>query len=192
MINYSVCVQNNPFDPSAEPKAYARIQMRELMTFKKFINHIVKHNGIYTRGTVRGVLVDMCECLVEMLLEGKKVELGELGTFWLSLRSQGAETKKAFTADNITDINVVFTPGNDFAGLLDKAEFNVVSTRVAQAATLKAEKASEGTVDLEAARAAAKGSSGTTTGGTTGGDNTNAGGSGSDGDNDGGLAEEKP
>lgn len=94
----------------------------------------------------------MCTCLVEMLLEGKKVQLDELGDFWISLSSEGAESCEKFTANNIKAVNIVFTPGVDFENLLGKAEFESVASRSAQAAVLKAEKAGEGTVDLEAAK----------------------------------------
>ncbi|OUO23238.1 DNA-binding protein, partial [Bacteroides sp. An322] len=118
----------------------------------KFVKHIADHNGVYTRGTVQGVILDMCECLVEMLLEGKKVQLGALGDFFISLNSVGAESLKAFTAANIKAVNVVFTPGTDFDGLIERAKFNPVASRTAQAATLKAEKEGLSTVDLEAAK----------------------------------------
>ena len=179
MIDYSVYMQSNPFDETAAPKAYAKAQMRELMTFAKFINHISKHNGVYSRGTVRGVVIDMCECLVEQLLEGKKIQLGELGSFWLSLTSEGAETMDDFTAANIKAVNIIFTPGADFENLIEQAEFNVVASRIAQAATLKAEKSGATTVDLEAARAAARNTSGNGSSSTTSGSGSTETGSGS-------------
>lgn len=160
MIDYSVYMQPNPMDETAAPKAYAKAQMHELMTFEKFIDHIANHNGVFTRGTVRGVVVDMCECLVEMLLEGKKVLLGELGSFWVSLTSEGAATMEEFTASKIKAVNIIFTPGSDFENLIGNAEFNLVASRVAQAATLKTEKSGGSTVDLAAAKAAAKANSG--------------------------------
>lgn len=89
MINYSTYMKANPTDESAPLKAYARVQMTELMTFDKFVKHIADHNGVYTRGTVKGVVSDMCECLVEMLLSGRKVMLGDLGDFWISISSVG-------------------------------------------------------------------------------------------------------
>lgn len=96
-----------------------------------FVQHIADHGG-HKRGTVKGVLSDMCECLVEMLLEGKKVQLDELGDFWLSLTSTGAENCQKFTAANIKGVNILFTPGADFENLIDRAEFNPVASRVAQ------------------------------------------------------------
>ena len=147
---------SNRMDEKAEPKAYAKAQMRELMSFSKFVEHIATHNGVFSRGTVRGVIIDMCECLVEMLLEGKKVQMGELGNFWISLSSDGADKLEDFSASNIKAVNIVFTPGSDFENLIGRAQFNLVSSRTAQAATLKAEKAGAATVDLEAAKATTK------------------------------------
>ena len=152
MIDYSVYMLPNRMDEKAEPKAYAKAQMRELMTFSKFVEHIATHNGVFSRGTVRGVIIDMCECLVEMLLEGKKVQMGELGNFWISLSSDGADKLEDFSASNIKAVNIVFTPGTDFENLLNRAQFNPVPSRLAQAATLKAEKAGAATVDLTNAK----------------------------------------
>lgn len=186
MIDYSVYMQPNPLDETAAPKAYAKAQMRELMTFDKFINHIASHNGGFSRGMVKGIVSDTCTCVVEQLLEGKKVQFGELGSFWISLTSTGAESMEAFTAANITGVNIIFTPGDDFANLINNAEFNLVASRIAQAATLKTEKAGGTTVDLAAAKAAAKANSGSgsSTGGSTEGGNT--GGGSNEGGNTGG------
>ena len=141
----------NPIHPEKGALAYAKPQVSEVMSFRKFVQHIAEHGG-YTRGKVKGVLSDMCTCLVEMLLEGKKVQLEELGDFWISLSSEGAETVEKFSANNIKAVNIVFTPGVDFENLISKAEFETVASRAAQAATLKAEKTGKSTVDLEAAK----------------------------------------
>ena len=133
------------------PKAYAKAQVKEVMTFRQFVAHIAEHGG-HKRGQVKGVLSDTCSCLVEQLLEGKKILLDDLGNFWISLTSMGAENCEAFTSKNITGVKIIFTPGEDFENLLGRAEFNLVASRFAQAATLKAEKAGETTVDLTAAK----------------------------------------
>lgn len=89
MIDYSVFMMGNPMDVDAAQKAYAKAQVSEIMPFSQFVKHIADHNGVFTRGTVKGVIADMCECLVEMLLEGKRVQLAELGNFWISIGSEG-------------------------------------------------------------------------------------------------------
>ena len=152
MINYSVFMWKNPTVENAVEKAYAKNQVSEIWTLEKFAKHISDHNGVYSRGTVKGVISDMCECLVEQLLNGNKIQLGELGTFGISISSVGADSIEKFTARNIKAVNILFAPGVDFENLLGRAEFNLVASRTAQAATLKAEKAGETTVDLAAAK----------------------------------------
>ena len=151
MINYSVYMLPNQMNKKEAPKAYAKAQVKEVMTFRQFVAHIAEHGG-HKRGQVKGVLSDTCSCLVEQLLEGKKILLDDLGNFWISLTSMGAENCEAFTSKNITGVKIIFTPGEDFENLLGRAEFNLVASRFAQAATLKAEKAGETTVDLAAAK----------------------------------------
>lgn len=152
MINYSVYMMGNPIKPEMPEKAYAKAQVNEVIEFGQFVKHIADHNGVFSRGTVKGVVSDTCECLVEQLLTGNKVKFGELGIFSLSLKSEGAENIKKFTSDNITSVNILFTPGEDFENLRSRATFNPVSSRAAQQATYKAERAGETTVDLEAAK----------------------------------------
>ena len=151
MINYSVYMLPNQMNKEEAPKAYAKAQVKEVMTFRQFVAHIAEHGG-HKRGQAKGVLSDTCSCLVEQLLEGKKILLDDLGNFWISLTSMGAENCEAFTSKNITGVKIIFTPGEDFENLLGRAEFNLVASRFAQAATLKAEKAGETTVDLTAAK----------------------------------------
>ena len=181
MINYSVYMLSNQMNKDEAPKAYAKAQVKQVMSFRQFVDHIAEHGG-HKRGQVKGVLSDMCSCLVEQLLEGKKILLDELGDFWLSLSSTGADSCDAFTAKNITGVNILFTPGEDFQNLIGRAEFNLVASRTAQAATLKAEKAGESTVDLAAAKN--KGTSSTPTDPTDPSDPTSPGGGGSSTDNE--------
>lgn len=152
MIDYSVYMMIPTYSKDETPKAYAKNQVSEIWSLEKFAKHISDHNGVYSRGTVKGVISDMCECLVEQLLNGNKIQLGELGTFGISISSEGAESIEKFTSKNIKAVNILFSPGADFENLIGRAEFNPVASRVAQKATLKAEKAGEATVDLEAAK----------------------------------------
>ena len=88
------------------------------------------------------------DCMREQLLEGKKIRLGDLGDFSVSLSSKGAETADKFSAQNITGVNVVWDCGQEFKNLIADAEFNLVASRSAQAAVLRAIKNGETTVDL--------------------------------------------
>lgn len=79
MIEYSVYMMGNPIKPAEAPKAYAKNQVREIWDLSKFCKHIASHNSGYSRGMVKAILSDMCDCLVEQLLNGNKIKLGEFG-----------------------------------------------------------------------------------------------------------------
>lgn len=150
MINYSVYMWKSQLDENGVEKAYAKNQVTKVVSFNEFVKHISNHNGVFTRGTVKGVVSDTCACLVEKLLSGYKVQFGELGTFGISLTCDPAESIEKFSAKNIKGVNILFTPGPDFENLRSKAEFNLVTSRALQAASLKAVKDGEDYVDLTA------------------------------------------
>lgn len=137
-------------DENGVEKAYAKNQVTKVVSFNEFVKHISNHNGVFTRGTVKGVVSDTCACLVEKLLSGCKVQFGELGTFGISLTCDPAESIDKFSAKNIKGVNILFTPGPDFENLRSKAEFNLVTSRALQAASLKAVKDGDDYVDLTA------------------------------------------
>ena len=157
--------------------AFAISQYTDIMTIEKFAKHITSHGSVYSRADISAILYMAVDCMREMLLEGKKIRLGDLGDFSVLLSSKGAEDPDKFTAQNITDVKVQWEPGQQFKTLRDDAEFNLVASRSAQAAVLKAIKEGQTSVDLNAPTTPEGGGDGTS--GGTGGENT--GGTGSDG-----------
>ena len=160
--------------------AFAISQYTDVMTIEKFAKHITSHGSVYSRADISAILYMAVDCMREMLLEGKKIRLGDLGDFSLLLASKGAETADKFTAQNITNVKVQWEPGQQFKNLLDDAEFNLVASRSAQAAVIKAIKEGKTNVDLNVPVTPDGGGDGTTGGGTQDG-GSNAGGSGTPG-----------
>ena len=128
--------------------AFAVAQYADVMTIEKFARHIATHGCVYSRADISAILYMAVDCMREMLLDGRKIRLGDLGDFSVSLTSKGAETAKDFSAQNITGVNVVWDCGPEFKNLLADAEFNLVASRSAQAALLKAIKSGSSVVDL--------------------------------------------
>ena len=128
--------------------AFAVAQYTDVMTIEKFARHIASHGCVYSRADISAILYLAVDCMRELLLEGKKIRLGDLGDFSVSISSKGAETADKFSAQNITGVNVVWDCGQEFKNLIADAEFNLVASRSAQAAVLKAIKAGQTTVDL--------------------------------------------
>ena len=167
--------------------AFAVAQYTDVMTIEKFARHIASHGCVYSRADISAILYLAVDCMREQLLEGKKIRLGDLGDFSVSISSKGAETADKFSAQNITGVNVVWDCGQEFKNLIADAEFNLVASRSAQAAVLKAIKAGQTTVDLTSPDNPSGGGSdgGSTSGGSQtpsgGGSQTPSGGSDSGG-----------
>ena len=170
--------------------AFAISQYTDVMTIEKFAKHITSHGSVYSRADISAILYMAVDCMREMLLEGKKIRLGDLGDFSVLLGSQGAESADKFTAQNINQVKVQWEPGKEFKNLLDDAEFNLVASRSAQAAVLKAIKEGKTNVDLNAPidpDGGDDGNGGSNAGSTTTGGGSNAGGSGTTGTEGGGT-----
>lgn len=156
--------------------AYAVAQYADVMTIEKFAKHISTHGCVYSRADISAILYLAVDCMREQFLEGKKIRLGDLGDFFVSLTSKGAETADKFSAQNITDVKVIWEPGAAFKTLMADAEFNLVASRNAQAAVIKAIKAGETTVDLSNTETpATPEDNGTQSGGNTPNEDTQSG-----------------
>ena len=174
--------------------AFAISQYTDVMTIEKFAKHITSHGSVYSRADISAILYMAVDCMREMLLEGKKIRLGDLGDFSLLLSSKGAETADKFTAQNITNVKVQWEPGQQFKNLLDDAEFNLVASRSAQAAVIKAIREGKTNVDLnvpinpdgggdgDGTQGGGSNTGGSGTTGTEGSGTQGAGGSGTTGD----------
>ena len=153
MINYSICIMGTkPGTKKAdiqETKAYGTAQVHEVLSFDDFCQHIADHNSPFSKGTVKGVLTDTVACIREQLLGGNKVRLGELGNFHVELKSEGAVTTEDFCAQNIKEVNVRWTPGENFRNLRQDAEFQLVPSRAAQSDDIKVVKNTETIQGLE-------------------------------------------
>ena len=92
---------------SSHGKYFGRIVHVETLNTRKLARHISEHGSVYTQDVVEGVLTKAESCILEMLLESKKVKLEGLGTFYLM-----AENKKggALSIDK-------FSPKTSLVGL---------------------------------------------------------------------------
>lgn len=130
MIDYSIAVRSAQPGLTADKvtvtKAYGQAQHGETINIPEFARHIASHGSTYSRADIAAILTLSVDCLREMLLEGKRVELGDLGHFKVGLRTEGAAQASEFTAQNIKKVVVIWTPGKLFNDLRSDARFNLV------------------------------------------------------------------
>ena len=83
--------QNQNKKSNAYGKTYARLISQGTLVTDDICRHIQKHGTIYTSDVVKGVVEKFINCFEELLLEGYKLKLDGLGTFYLAGRCEGAE-----------------------------------------------------------------------------------------------------
>ena len=104
-ILYEVKQNQNSYS-AAFGKWYAQIKNLETLNTRKLANHISEHGSIYTPDVVYGVLEKFRSCLLEMLLNSKKVKIEGLGTFYCTLENQKCALKKEETWKTVIQVIV--------------------------------------------------------------------------------------
>ena len=149
MIDYSVAARRNPMEKGTPPKYYASPQVSENISMSEFCKHIASHGSVYSRADIQSVLTQAVDCMREMLLDGKKIKLGDLGEFSIGLSSKGTVMAEDFNPiHHIKAVNVNWERGVEFFNLKESAEFRLVSIRSVQKKVMKALKNGDTTVDL--------------------------------------------
>ena len=105
--------QNQNEQSSAFGKWYGRVKYLESLNTRRLSNHIAEHGSIYTPDVVYGVMEKFRSCLLEMLLNSKKVKIEGLGTFYTTLQCKkgGAVSKDKFNINStIEGLHIRFLP----------------------------------------------------------------------------------
>ena len=103
--------QNKNDKTAAYGKWYGRVVSTKTMSYQELCKHMSEHNSIYGEDVCLGVANKLQSCMLEQLLEGKKVQFGELGTFYLSVKSSGADKEEDYNLGvNIKGLYLCFAP----------------------------------------------------------------------------------
>ena len=103
--------QNKIKDSKSFGKWYGRVATTKTMTYQELCKHMSEHNSVYGEDVCLGVANKLQNCMLEQLLEGKKVQFGELGVFYLSVKSTGADKETDFNLGvNIQGLYLCFAP----------------------------------------------------------------------------------
>ena len=118
--------QNQNSHNAAYGKWYAKIRNLETLNTRKLANHISEHGSIYTPDVVYGVLEKFRSCLLEMLLDSKKVKIEGLGTFYCTLENtkSGALKKEDFNVNkHLKALHIRFLPEQTTEENISSREF---------------------------------------------------------------------
>ena len=188
--------QNKNAQNAAYGKYFGRIVHTETLNTRKLARHISEHGSVYTQDVVEGVLTKAEACIIEMLLESKKVKLEGLGTFYLMAENKkgGAVSIDKFNPkSSFKGLHIRFLPdqgdeaGLNSKGVLAKATFMWAEDLKREAAESKPVTPTNNGGSNSGSQGGGNNTGGQNQGGgNSGGDNT-GGNSGGGGDNGGGL-----
>ena len=163
-------VKQNLADGSkAYGKWFARVKALETLNTRKLANHISEHGSIYTPDVVYGVLEKFRSCMLEMLLNSKKVKIEGLGTFYTTLENEkgGALKKDDYSVSkHMKALHIRFLPEQT-------TEENISSREFIKQAEF---------INIDSLQASSSSNSGSQSGGSSAGSET-GGGNGSEGGN---------
>ena len=166
--------QNNIKNSKIYGKWFAHGKTIETLNTRKMANHISEHGSIYTPDVVFGVLEKFRSCLLEMLLNSKRVKIDGLGIFFTTIENEkgGALKKEDFSpAKNLKALHIRFLPDQE-------AETNISSREFIKRAEFVNAETFAGQLTEEEDKPSGGGSNqGGNTGGNTGGGGNSGGGS---------------
>ena len=107
-------------------KWFAQAKSVETMNTRKLASHIAEHGSIYTPDVVFGVLEKFRSCMLEMLLNSRRVKIDGLGTFYTTIENQkgGSATKDEFKPNvNLKALHIRFIPDQEAETNISSREF---------------------------------------------------------------------
>jgi predicted histone-like DNA-binding protein len=100
----------NPSAPGLPLKYYAMVKAGDKVKFEELAELISKVSNL-NYGEIFGSLATFLEIIEMQLRHGREVELNTLGTFFLTLNSEGVDTRGELSAEHIKGARIRFRPG---------------------------------------------------------------------------------
>ena len=122
MISLKFFKRKNPRDISAPEKFYAGVIYNGSIDMKTLAERIA-YQSTLTPGDCYNVLSALEKNVIDELKEGRIVHLGELGTFRLSVSSNGSNTYEEANTGLVKKARILFRPGSRFRDMLRNLVF---------------------------------------------------------------------
>ncbi|MDP0531627.1 HU family DNA-binding protein [Porphyromonas gingivalis] len=120
-IFYNKMQRKNPAQPAARAKWYPVLRRIEMMKEKQVARHISDETTLNPKEAEMAVS-QLKKVLIAALLNGQSVQLGDWGTFYLTLNSNGVDTEAEVSATQVKKINIRFRVGKELQEAINKAQ----------------------------------------------------------------------
>lgn len=120
-LQFNVVERQNP--QTKEKKWYASTKLTGTHNLQDLSKEITQVSSL-SAGDVYNVIVNLCDVLPKLLMDGNSVKMDGLGSFRLSFSSEGSANKADVTASSIKDIYILFEPDNAIKERVQKTKVN--------------------------------------------------------------------
>lgn len=125
MIKLKFLKRKNPNDLTAPEKYYAAAISEGSIDLKRLAEKIA-YQSTLTPGDCYNVLSALEKNVIEELSDGRIVRLGDLGTFRLSISSEGSDTLEDTHSGMVKKARILFRPAEGLRNMLKNLNYRKV------------------------------------------------------------------
>ena len=126
-VFYNKMQRRNPSDASATPKWYPTLRSTGMLKEKEVARQIADETTLNPK-EAEMALSQLQKIMLRALHNGQSVQLGDWGSFYLTLNAEGSETEADVNATKVKKVNIRFSPGKELKEAIAKVEFRQAST----------------------------------------------------------------
>ena len=153
-------------------KLYARVSYKETMSVQDMAHHMAEHNTMFSEGSITGILIDFVKCVREQVLMGNTVKIDNLAIFKATVEANALETLYDAQSDKVAQASIgVLAEGQKTGPAVKTIKLLAQSTGDFTRDELKKDAKLSWTDKTKAEIAAAKGTTDSTDGTNSGGNN---------------------
>ncbi len=121
-IKFKPVAHKNLQNPTAPPKYYAVAEKQGITDLDDLALQIAQKSTV-SRADVYAVIISFVENTIGELKAGRTVKLGKMGSFSISLSSNGMETPEDVTSQSIKKAKMLYRPGAELKEMLKSLKY---------------------------------------------------------------------
>jgi predicted histone-like DNA-binding protein len=125
MINLKAIPKRNPQVPEEVPKLYASAIHESKIELDGLAIAVAQRCSL-RRADVHGVLVALMDLIPDELLQGNIISLGELGSFYATISSEGVDTEEELSVSMVKGSKIQYRPTKVLRNKLKMLDFKFV------------------------------------------------------------------
>ena len=126
-VKFNVVERGNPANKEAPKKFYASVVSTGKVNQNEVAQEVADMSTL-SPGDTAAAIENFLLVITRELARGNIVQLGDFGSFWLRIESDGQDAADGVRRETITNVLPRFTPGKRFQQALDAIEFEKAQT----------------------------------------------------------------